>query len=556
MCFRAVGFNVPISQWECTAIRAAYCGLPLSLKQVSDALQLEEFGKLTTGRALIRYFSIPCKPTKANGQRKRNLPQHNLEKWNQYKTYCKHDVIAERAICESLSPYPLPLFERRNYVRDQQINDRGILVDINMAKKMIELDQTHTNKLFSRMRDLTSLENPNSPKQLKEWLSSRLDYEVTTLSKDSLPGLKESTDDKDVKEVIDLRLRTSKTSIKKYAAMINSAGSDSRIRGLFQFYGANRTGRWAGRLVQVQNLPRNYIDNIDQVRKEFVEKDYEYLVNKYENFSDIISQLIRTAFIAPGKITVSDFAAIEARVLSWLAGEKWRMDVFATHGKIYEASAARMFKINIEDVTPEQRSVGKNAELALGYQGSIGAMAGLGSSLREDEMRSTVKKWRKTNPRIVQLWHDMEKCAKLAYANKKRVVSNYRGVAFSYDGRILSIHLPSGKKLSYYEPTMGYNKFNSSCIKYKGMIQTIGKWGSIDTYGGKLVENIVQAISRDILAHTMQNFKGIVLHVHDEVAVEGDCLDELIEVMNKPIPWAKDLVLKSAGFVADFYMKD
>lgn len=573
-CFKKYGYDIPIDQWRCSMIKAAYCGLPLSLDGISKSLSLEDKGKFSTGKALIRYFSCPVKPTKVNGKRTRNFPDHNLEKWGEYKDYCKNDVEAEREVDNILSDYEIPEFERINYILDQEINDRGIEIDLLMALNAFNLNTTHSQKLKQRMIELTGLDNPNSLTQLKVWLSDAMGREIKSLAKQDVLTLIDEAESDTVAEVLKLRMKSSKTSIKKYIAMMNCACADERAHGLFQFYGASRTGRWAGRLIQLQNLPRNYLTSIELARETFAKGDYEFVTMMYDNISSNLSQLIRTAFVAKKDHTfaVADFSAIEARVISWLADENWRMDVFRSHGKIYEASASMMFNVPIEEITKgsDLRYKGKTAELALGYQGSVGAMirmAGPDTDLTEDEMATIVSRWRAANPRIVKLWHDCEKYMKRAYSAVGTIIRTpYKGVSFSYDGKILRTHLPSGRALSYFEPSMGANKFGNSALRYKGVDQYTRKWTDIETYGGKIVENIVQAIARDILAYSMQRLDEdgykIVMHVHDEAICEipnnepEKQLENMCNIMGEDIPWAKGLPLVADGYITPFYKKD
>lgn len=572
--FKAVGYNIPIEQWHCSAVKSAYCGLPLSLEMVSKALKLEEKGKLATGKALIRYFCIPCKPTKANEHRMRNMPWHDLEKWDEFKKYCINDVEAEREIDNRLHSYSIPEFERRNYILDQEINDRGIMIDLNMAKNAFDIDTKHAAILTDKMIDLTGLENPNSPAQLKKWLGDAMQKEVTSLAKSELPTLIDEAESETVTKVLKLRKKSSKTSTKKYVAMMNCACDDDRAHGLFQFYGANRTGRWAGRLVQLQNLPQNHISDLEQARSAFASGDYDLVTMLYENVSDTLSQLIRTAFIAkPGHtFAVADFSAIEARVIAWLANEKWRLDVFSTHGKIYEASASMMFGVPIEkiDKGSDLRTKGKIAELALGYQGALGALKKMGGEsmgLTDSEMEDIVKKWRNKNPQITKLWKHVEAAAKRAIKTRKKVIlSRFRNLEFEYDGNVLTIQLPSGRKLFYQSPAMTTNRFGQESIKYKGLDRVTKKWWWVDSYGGKFVENIVQAIARDLLADSMlrldENGFDIVMHVHDEAICEipeensDELLDEMCDIMGTEVPWAEGLPLVADGYVTPFYKKD
>jgi len=571
--FRVYGYDVPIDQWRCTSVKAAYCGLPLGLDMVSQALDFGEKAKDATGKALIKFFSMPITPTKSNGMRSRNFPSDDPEKWEQYKEYCRQDVVAERHIDDTLINYKIPKFESDMYILDQKINDRGILVDLNLARNAALIDQKFSSGVREKVREITGIENPNSPAQLKDWLSSQLQEEVTTLAKENVDVMLSKVEAGPVSEVLKYRKKLGKTSTKKYISMINCAGEDCRIRGLFQFYGANRTGRWAGRLVQVQNLPQNHLKDLEQARELIASGDYDLINMIYDNIPKILSELIRTAFIAkPGHtFAVSDFSAIEARVLSWLAGESWREEVFRGHGKIYEASASMMFGVPLESVTKgsDLRQKGKTAELALGYQGAIGAMKQMGGErmgLSDSEMNTIVRKWRKANPSIVELWYDMDRCAKRAVRTKKRIVSRFKGIEFKYDGTALTIKLPSGKKLYYWKPTFRENRFGNESLVFKGVDQKIKKWGYIDTYGGKLVENIVQAISRDLLAYSLlkldQAGMNIVMHVHDEAVVETpwyqaeETLDKMNQIMGEDVPWAEGLPLGADGYITPFYKKD
>jgi len=609
ICFRAFGIDVPIKDWKCTMVQAANCGLPLSLAQVSDALELGENGKLSEGRALIRYFCLPCKPTKVNGGRTRNLPHHAPEKWERFKVYCKGDVTAERSAFRLLRKYPVIDFERQLYILDQQINDRGILIDLYFANKAFTMNGEHCEQLLKRTKEITELENPNSPAQLKKWLSEATGNEITSLAKDSLKALIEDysagsvlmqtgtttksgivmfptnelqgmkinyVDVKAVLEVLKLRQMLSKTSIKKYVAMgVCASEKDERARGLFQFCGANRTGRWAGRLIQLHNLPRNYLKHLANIRAIVRSGDYQLLSSIYYDVSDKLSQLIRTAFIAPrGSVfAVSDFSAIEARVLAWLAGEQWRLDIFNGDGKIYEASASMMFGVPIEQVTKgsELRYKGKVSELALGYQGSVGALRQMGAGNKtieeatDSELKVIVNKWRKASPAIVTLWKRMEAAAKLAVKKRRKIKTNYQGIVFDYDGSVLTIQLPSGRKLFYQDPSFALNSWGKECLQYKG-IDDKRKWANIKTYGGKLVENIVQAIARDLLANSLirldeEGFK-IVMHVHDEAAAEVAKrnaeaeLKKMCQIMGEDVPWAPGLPLTADGYCTPFYKKD
>jgi DNA polymerase len=584
--FKQAGYYTPASEWYCSLIKAAYCGWPLSLEDVSKAMKLEEKGKASTGTALINYFCKPCKPTKVNTGRTRNFPTHHPEKWEEFKKYCIQDVEAEREVAARLSNHRIPDTERANYILDQQINDRGVLIDVQMARNAFEMNNTQTAMLKSEMERLTGLENPNSPAQLQKWLSNAIGREITTVAKDAINSLMEETGPGLVSDVLDLRKQSSKTSVKKYASMLNCACEDGRGRGLFQFYGAMRTGRWAGRIVQLQNLPKNFIETLDVAKSVVSSGDLDLLSTLYNNPSSVLSQLIRTAFIASNKsiFAVSDFSSIEARVIAWLSGEQWRLKVFESHGKIYEASASLMFGVPIEHVTKtsDYRAKGKIAELALGYQGSTGAIArmldqGEGNyegekepskvlDLSESEMKIIVNKWRKANPAICQLWKDVEACAKNVLRHKKKMTSRIKGLVFEYDGEALTIKLPSGRKLFYQNPSFTINKFKSESIRYKGMDQETKQWGYVDTYGGKLVENIVQAIARDLLAEAMLRLDAsgykIVMHVHDEAVCEIMNVDpekhlkKICDIMSIVPVWAKGLPLGADGYLTPFYKKD
>ena len=625
LCFKAVGYDVPIEQWECSAVKAAYCGLPLSLDNISKAMKLGEAAKDSEGKALIRYFSIPVKPTKINGGRTRNLPHHNPEKWEKYKAYCKQDVFAEYTILERLKAYHLPKFEHEMYNLDQLINDRGIRIDKQVAQGAIAVDTRNASELYKGMQDLSGLENPNSPAQLKQWLSIQLGRELKTIGKDVLADLSEEAGHGSAaSEIIKLRAKAAKTSIKKYKAMQSCLCLDGRAHGLFQFYGANRTGRWAGRLIQLQNLPQNKIgllkgwDEFDFIREMVKANDFEGLSLIYDDLGSLLSQLIRTAFIPKEGNTfgVADFSAIEARVIAWLASEQWRLDVFDSHGMIYEASASKMFSVPLESISYknelgekirgenyDMRAKGKVAELALGYQGGVGAMINMGGDkmgLTKKEMKAIVKAWREANPNIKDLWEDIEKCAILAVRKGKEVISEYRGIRFNYDGYVLTITLPSGRSLFYQQPLVvtetkyefkrldpesgdydiGWapksrilksdiqtgKSWDVDKLVYMGMDQTTKIWEGVDTYGGKLVENIVQAIARDLLAESLIKLdkKGfdIVMHVHDEVVAElfkdeaGARLEEMCAIMSEPVAWAEGLPLAADGYVTEYYKKD
>lgn len=573
-CFKTIGLDIPVDQWMCTAIKAAYCGLPLSLDGVSKALKLGEAAKDSTGKSLIRYFSVPVKPTKVNGGRVRNLYYHDPEKWQAFKNYCIQDVVAEREIEKRLEKYEIPAQERDLYCLDQKINDRGILIDLQMASNAFDMDQKYSEELTEELKALTGVDNPNSTAQLKTWLSEEMETEIKTLSKTVLPDLiADAGADSNAAMALKLRAKNSKTSVKKYASMLSCACDDDRAHGLFQFYGANRTGRWSSRLIQLQNLPQNHLDDLDLAIATVAAGDYSLMTMLYDDVGSVLSQLIRTAFIAKRDHTfaVADFSAIEARAIAWLAGEDWKIDVFNTHGKIYEASASMMFNVPIEQIAKgsDLRQKGKVAELALGYQGGVGALKTMGGErmgLSEAEMSSIVKKWRAVNPSIVALWSDIEKCAMRAVMTKRTYISDFRGLIFNFDGSVLTIELPSGRKLFYQQPLIGKNRFDKKNLLYMGMDQVKKTWGRVETYGGKLVENIVQAIARDILADSMIRLDAagyeIVGHIHDEVIAEvlssekEQRLEQMCNIMAEPIEWAKGLPLAADGFITEYYKKE
>jgi len=573
VCFKALGFDIPADQWECSLVKAAYCGWPMSLDELSKAMDLGEKGKLSTGKALIKFFCSPCEPKKSNDFRNRNFPLHDPQKWELFKEYCINDVEAERQVSLILAEYHLPPSEKILYALDQEINSNGVLIDQEIARNAFDFDTQFSGQISAEMVKLTGVDNPNSSAQLKQWLSKAMKKEITSLAKDSVQELLDETDDGAVSDVLGLRMKLAKTSTKKYVAMINCAGEDSRARGLFQFYGASKTGRWAGRLIQMQNLPRNQMNDLAEARAIVKANDYDLFTMMYDDISTVLSELIRTAFI-PGEgnlFVVSDFSAIEARVVSWIANERWRLDVFKTHGKIYEASASMMFKVPIESVTKGSslRHKGKIAELALGYQGSLGAIKKMGGEkmgLSDTEMKAIVTRWRRANPSIVDLWKGVEDCAKWAIKNRKKVHSIYRNIIFEYDGKYLMIQLPSGRKLFYVDPTLCKNRFGAESIKFKGIDQDIKQWTWIETFGGKLVENIVQAVSRDLLAHSMIRLKEegfkIVMHVHDEIVAEvstrlaEEGLKTMSRIMGEEVSWAGGLPLRADGYITPFYKKD
>jgi DNA polymerase len=565
-------FNKPIpaEHWVCTSVLALTLGLPGNLDGVSKVLKLpQDKAKMSVGKSLITYFCKPCKPTKANGERTRNYPHHAPEKWAQFKTYCCTDVEAERAARKMMNRFqPLPE-EHRLYHLDQQINDTGVKVDMTLVEHAIACDAQYQSRLESEAAELTGLANPNSVAQLKRWLSGE-GIEVESLNKESILELLKQTDGT-VKRVLNLRQEMAKTSVKKYEAMRRSYCTDGRVHGLLQFYGANRTGRWAGRLVQVQNLPKNTMSCLDLARQLLRDGEYELLDMLFESLPSVLSQLIRTAFIAAEgcRFIVSDFSAIEARVIAWLAGEMWRLEVFAGHGKIYEASAAQMFHVPIESIDKHSplRQKGKVSELALGYQGGPGALVKMGAlnmGLTEEELPGLVKAWRNANPNIVQLWWDTQDAA-LKAVREKTTVPLVKDVVFSFESGMLFIKLPSGRRLAYVRPRIEMDeKFNRPGLTYEGLDQETKQWGRLKTYGGKLVENIVQAIARDCLREALfrcaEAGYQTVMHVHDEVVIEAPygfgSVEHACSLMDLPIDWAPGLLLRGDGYETTYYKKD
>ena len=539
--------------------------LPLSLEGVGAVLGLDK-QKMTEGKELIKYFCSPCKATKSNGGRTRNLPKDAPEKWRQFKTYCIRDVDVEKQIRQRLAKFPIPKSEQEIYCLDQRINDRGIMVDRNLVNHAVACDLLYKETATARAYELTGLENPNSVSQLKLWLKEK-GLEVDSLAKDTVKDLSMKAEG-DVQEVLKLRLATSKTSVKKYEAIDRSVCAENRVHGLLQFYGANRTGRWAGRLVQIHNLPQNHLPDLELARALVSEGRYEEVELFYESTPNVLSELIRTAFVAkPGcRFIISDYSAIEARVLAWLAGEEWRLQVFETHGKIYEASASAMFHVPIEEITKTSplRQKGKISELALGYGGAVGALTSMGAlkmGLTEEELPGLVSTWRSANPHITAFWWAVDEAAITAVRDKKP--SKVERVSFEYKSGILFVTLPSGRKLSYVKPRMMMNKFGREGLTYEGIGES-KKWMRLETYGPKLVENIVQAASRDILAEAMLRLEkegfDIVCHVHDEVVLEvpdgKSSVEEVNEIMAVNPVWTEGLPLKAAGFESPFYKKD
>jgi DNA polymerase len=557
-----VGQYLDPKSWRCTMVWSAYMGLPLSLEGTGAVLGLEK-QKLTEGKDLIRYFCQPCKPTAANGGRTRNLPKHALDKWERFKAYNRHDVESEMALQEKLAKFPVPEEVWEEYHLDQEINDRGVALDMALVRQAIDMDKRSRSELTRMIQELTKLENPNSVVQLKQWLSDH-GLETDTLSKKAVAELLKTAPEP-LGKVLELRQSLAKSSIKKFTAMENAVCTDRRARGMFQFYGANRTGRWAGRLIQLQNLPQNHMPDLKQARNLVRSGNFAALEMLYPSVPEVLSELIRTAFIPkPGcKFIVADFAAIEARVIAWLAGERWRQEVFESGGDIYCASASQMFHVPVEKngVNAHLRQKGKIAELALGYGGSVGALKAMGAlemGLEEEELQPLVSAWRSTNPNIVKLWWDIDRAAMKAV--KDRIATEPHGIRFSYQSGMLFITLPSGRRLAYVKPRIGENRFGSVCITYEGVGST-KKWERIESYGPKFVENIVQAASRDILCHAMQELRAysIVMHCHDEVVIEAPVdvsVDDICAVMSQPPPWAKGLLLRADGYETDFYKKD
>nr|DAV38991.1 MAG TPA: DNA polymerase I [Caudoviricetes sp.] len=560
---RYLGKSMPPNQWRCTAVHASMLGLPGNLKGVCEALGLgEEEIKSKTGRALIQYFSIPCKPNAKNGQRTRNLPAHDLEKWQLFKDYCKQDVVAERAIKERLSIFPVPQSEQELWELDQKINDGGILIDTQLVDNIIGYDQIYQEKLMEEAKALTGLTNPNSVAQLKNWLRDQ-GINPTGLTKAKVEELLETTTE-DVNRVLQLRKAMSKTSTKKFEAMKRALCQDNRVRGTLQFYGANRSGRWAGRLLQVHNLPQNKVPDIELARELVKEGDFETLEMLFGETPFIFSQLVRTAIVAQHNFIISDFSAIEARVVAWLANEQWVLETFQGDGKLYEHTASRMFNVPIEKIVKGQpeyelRQKGKLATLACGYGGSVGALTSMGAlkmGLVEEELSDIVRAWRQANPNIVRLWYDTEKAVKDALDTGWQVAIA-KGVSAELEQGTLFIALPSGRRLAYAEVALEDNE-----ITYMGIDQQSKKWTKLRTYGAKLVENITQAIARDCLAEAMKRLDqagySIVIHVHDEVVIDTDkdAMADITEMMSRDIDWVPGLPLRGDTYQTKFYKKD
>ena len=577
-CLNQAGYETPLEQWRCTMVHGLYCGYTAGLEATGKAMGLpQDKRKLTTGKALIRYFCVPCTPTKSNGGRTWNLPRHAPEKWELFKEYCGQDVVTEHEILKRLSAFPVPEEEEDQWRLDVQMNAYGVRVDTDLIEGALELDARSTLELTEEAQKITGLSNPNSTSQLLDWLMEK-GTDLPNLQKATVAETLTQTDlSESVRRVLEIRQQLGKTSVKKYTAMQTAKCEDDRVRGLTQFYGANRTGRGAGRLVQMQNLPRNYLKTLDSARKIVKKKNYTAIKTLYGNVPDTLSQLIRTAFIPSQghKFVVADFSAIEARVIAWLAGEQWVNEVFATHGKIYEATASQMFHVPIEKITkgnPEYalRQKGKVATLALGYQGGTSALIQMGAlsmGLSEEELPDIVQRWRNANPRIRDLWYAVEEAAlQVMYTAQPQGIN---GLIFRLEGDViygqsfLTIQLPSGRKLFYPKPFLSENQFGKQAIHYYTVGQQTHKWEVTSTYGGKLTENIVQAIARDCLAETLRRIYGlglqVVFHVHDEVIVDAPMdvsVDQICRLMGEPISWAPGLILRGAGFENDYYMKD
>lgn len=575
-----MGRQLPPEQWRCTMFHGLYAGYPAGLDATGRALGLpEDKRKLSTGKALIRYFCAPCTPTKSNGGRRRNLPNHDPARWELFKEYNAQDVTTEMEIERRLSLITVPDWLQRQWETDLLINARGVAVDMEMVNGALEIGATVRERLTQEAVRISGLSNPNSVQQLSAWLEQETGEEVTDLRKDTVAKMiAQAPDIPEVQRMLEIRQELGKTSTKKYDAIEQAVCPDGRVRGLLQFYGANRTGRWAGRLVQVQNLPRTYTQPLELARNLVKQRKLDNLRLIYGSVPDTLSQLIRTAFVASdGNVLIdADFSAIEARVISWLAGEQWRLEVFKTHGKIYEASASQMFGVPIERIkkgNPEYalRQKGKVAELALGYQGGAGALINMGAldmGIPEDDLPDIVQRWRDTNKRICDLWYKMNSAAVEAISTGYSVGVGRLLVSCEYDAahevEYLTVLLPSGRKLYYNSPQIGENKWGGPSISYMGMDQTTKKWKRIETYGGKLVENCVQAVARDCLAQAIENLEKeglpVVFHIHDEVVI--DCradtatLDDVVNIMSRPIPWAPGLPLNADGWVGGFFKKD
>ena len=583
---------LPPDQWRDTMLHALYCGYPASLDAAGRAMGLpEDKKKLTTGKALIRYFCVPCKPSNANGNRTRNLPKHDPAKWKLFKEYNGQDVVTEMEIDRRLSAFPVPAFVQKQWETDLTMNARGVAADMEMVSGALVIGATVKSQLMAEARQLSGLDNPNSIKQLARWLTEATDSdaEITSVTKETVATMLKQPQPANVQRMLEIRQELGKTSTKKYDALETCIADDGRVRGLLQFYGANRTGRWAGRLVQVQNLPRTYTHPLPPARQLVKDRNIDGLRLMYGSINDTLSQLIRTAFVAtPGNVLIdADFSAIEARVISWLAGQEWRLEVFRTHGKIYEASASQMFHVPIEKIkkgNPEYalRQRGKVAELALGYQGGVSAMRRMDTGhnlddLSDDEVKGIVDRWRETNSMIRDLWNIIDSAAVTVITNggaqtiRSETTDAVITLACELDvitgTRYMTILLPSGRKLYYPSPEIGVNRWGNPSVSYMGQNQTTKRWERVETYGGKLVENIVQAIARDCLAIAIENLEAqglhVVFHIHDEVVIDTPAwadndtmLDTVTKIMTKPIPWAQALPLNADGWVDKFFKKD
>lgn len=583
---------LPPDQWRDTMLHALYCGYPASLDAAGRAMGLpEDKKKLTTGKALIRYFCVPCKPSNANGNRTRNLPKHDPAKWKLFKEYNGQDVVTEMEIDRRLSAFPVPAFVQKQWETDLTMNARGVAADMEMVSGALVIGATVKSQLMAEARQLSGLDNPNSIKQLARWLTEATDSdaEITSVTKETVATMLKQPQPANVQRMLEIRQELGKTSTKKYDALETCIADDGRVRGLLQFYGANRTGRWAGRLVQVQNLPRTYTHPLPPARQLVKDRNIDGLRMMYGSINDTLSQLIRTAFVAtPGNVLIdADFSAIEARVISWLAGQEWRLEVFRTHGKIYEASASQMFHVPIEKIkkgNPEYalRQRGKVAELALGYQGGVSAMRRMDTGhnlddLSDDEVKGIVDRWRETNSMIRDLWNIVDSAAVTVITNggtqtiRSETTDAVITLACELDvitgTRYMTILLPSGRKLYYPSPEIGVNRWGNPSVSYMGQNQTTKRWERVETYGGKLVENIVQAIARDCLAIAIENLEAqglhVVFHIHDEVVIDTPAwadndtmLDTVTKIMTKPIPWAQALPLNADGWVDKFFKKD
>lgn len=583
---------LPPDQWRDTMLHALYCGYPASLDAAGKAMGLpEDKKKLATGKALIRYFCVPCKPSNANGNRTRNLPKHDPDKWKLFKEYNGQDVVTEMEIDRRLSAFPVPAFVQKQWETDLQMNARGVAADMELVRGALVIGAIVKSRLMTEARQLSGLDNPNSIRQLAQWLTDATDSdaEITSVTKETIATMLKQPQPANVQRMLEIRQELGKTSTKKYDALETCIADDGRVRGLLQFYGANRTGRWAGRLVQVQNLPRTYTHPLPPARQLVKDRNIDGLRMMYGSINDTLSQLIRTAFVAtPGNVLIdADFSAIEARVISWLAGQEWRLEVFRTHGKIYEASASQMFHVPIEKIkkgNPEYalRQRGKVAELALGYQGGVSAMRRMDvghnlDDLSDDEVKGIVDRWRETNSMIRDLWNIIDSAAitVITYGGAQTIRSETTDAIITLaceldvitGTRYMTILLPSGRKLYYPSPEIGVNRWGNPSVSYMGQNQTTKRWERVETYGGKLVENIVQAIARDCLAIAIENLEAqglhVVFHIHDEVVIdtpawadEDTMLETVTKIMTKPIPWAQALPLNADGWVDKFFKKD